>query len=135
MSKGFLEELADYLIIYASDVVTENGVDLFWDKTPDEPDNCVSLHEYDGAVNFAGNDLLRSVQVRVRNTSYENARININIIFDLLYNPDDDVRFIQINPTRWIQVSPRTPPYKLARDETGREIFIFNMGVRTNRDS
>jgi len=133
MSNNLLKDIADYLIIYASDVVTENGVDMFRDSMPDQPDNCVALNEYVGDVGF---DIdLRSIQVKVRHTSYEQARINICKIFKLLYDPEKDVRFIDINETRWIQVSPRNAPYELNKDDTGREIFIFNMGVLTNRDS
>lgn len=135
MTKDLLKDIADYLIIYASDVVTQNGIDIFRDGMPDQPNNCVSLNEYEGQPSFINNDVLRSIQVRVRNMVFETARTSIWKIFTLLYDPEHDKRFIQINQTRWIQVSPRSTPYKLIKDETGREIFIFNMGVLTNRDS
>jgi hypothetical protein len=135
MSDNCLKDIADYLIIYASDVVHTLGVDLHIDKMPETPDDCVSLNEYQGDVGFLGNNVLRSVQVKVRGTTYEVARVNIKKIFNLLYSPENGIRFITIDSTRWIQVSPRSAPYELEKDSMGREIFIFSMGINTNRDS
>jgi len=135
MSDNCLKDIADYLIIYASDVVSQLGVDIFIDNMPDEPDDCVSLNEYPGEVSFLGNNVLRSVQVKVKNSNYNTARVNVNKIFNILYNPENGIRFITIDSTRWIQVSPRGAPFHLEKDESGREYFVFNMGVNTNRDS
>jgi hypothetical protein len=133
-----LKDLAEYLIIYASDVVTTLGTDIHIDKMPDAPDKCVSLNEYPGEVNFIGNNVLRSVQVKLRDPDYNTARKNLWKIFTILYDPENDTRFINIDAddlTRWIQVSPRSAPYELEKDSGGREIFVFNMGINTNRDS
>ena len=138
MSNNCLKDIADYLIIYASDVVTALGVDIFIDKMPDSPDSCVSLNEYEGEVNFYGNNVLRSIQVKLRDTNYNTARQNLWKIFTILYDPENDKRFISVDSddlTRWIQVSPRNAPFELEKDTQEREIFIFNMGVNTNRDS
>jgi len=138
VSNNCLKDIADYLIIYASDVVTQLGVDIFIDKMPDSPDSCVSLNEYEGEVSFTNNSVLRSLQIKLRDFNYNTARSNLWKIFDLLYNPDNDIRFINIDAddsTRWIQVSPRSAPFELEKDTQNREIFIFNMGILTNRDS
>lgn len=138
MSNNMLKDLAEYLIIYASDVVSQLGVDIFIDKMPDSPDSCVSLNEYEGEVSFTGNNVLRSVQIKLRDPDYNSARSNLWEIFTILYDPENDKRFISIDSTdltRWIQVSPRSAPYELEKDSMGREIFIFNMGINTNRDS
>ena len=138
MSDNMLKDLAEYLIIYASDVVSQLGVDIFIDRMPDAPDSCVSLNEYEGESGFLGNNVLRSVQVKLRDPDYNTARSNLWTIFTILYDPENDKRFINIDAddlTRWIQVSPRSVPYNLEKDEGGREIFIFNMGINTNRDS
>jgi hypothetical protein len=138
MSDNMLKDLANYLIIYASDVVTQLGVDIFIDRMPDEPDSCVSLNEFLGDVDFFSNCVSRSVQLKLRDYDYNTARTNIWKIFNLLYNPENDIRFINIDSsdaTRWVQVSPRNAPYELEKDTSEREIFIFNMGITTNRDS
>lgn len=133
--KNILKDLVDYLIVYASDICTVDGVDIFRDGMPDSPDNCIELNEYPGEVSDISNCVLHSVQVKVRNTSYSTARKRIWQIFNLLYDPEKEVIFIDMTATRWVQISPRQAPFNLNRDDNNRAIFIFNMGVLTDRDN
>lgn len=132
---NLLLDLVTYLTIYASDVVTADGTDIFRDWVPDSPDNLVSLNEYEGMSSSISNADNRSIQVLVRNTSYETARKNIWKIYNLLYDPENEVKIIDdITATRWVIISAKQPPFSLPRSDDGRAIFIFNMGVISHRD-
>jgi hypothetical protein len=122
------------LVVYASDYGTAD-VDLFRDTMPDSPDNCIAFIEYPGDTSFIAKADLRSIQVRVRNISYEIARSTIYLLYNFLYDPESDDRIIDLPDNRWIQITARQAPYFLQKDESGRFTFIFNMGVLTNRDS
>jgi len=128
------ENLLLDLVTYASDY-GEDNVTLFRDVVPDSPDNCVAFVEYPGNTSFIANSDLRSVQVRVRNTRYETARTTILGLYGFLYDPESGDRIIDLPNNRWIQITARQAPFFLQKDESGRFIFIFNMGVLTNRDT
>jgi hypothetical protein len=134
--KNLLLDLVNYIILYASDIgITADGVDIFRDFQPDSPDNSVCLSEYPGITSYICNADVRSVQVKVRNTSYENGRKRIWGIYNLLYDPENDVKIIDaITVTRWGIIQPRQAPYYLTKDDSERRLFIFNMGVTTDRD-
>lgn len=130
MTSNLLLDLVTYASDYGSD-----GVDLFRDNMPDSPNNCIAFIEYPGNTSFIANADLRSVQVRLRNTGYETGRALIWSLYDFLYDPESGNRFIDITSNRWVQITARQAPYLLQKDEHGRFIFIFNMGVLTSRDT
>lgn len=132
--KFLLADLETYFITYASDVASADGTDIFLDDLPQSPDNCVGLFEYEGVPDFISDVGNRSIQVMVRNADYQTARRNIWKLFDLLYKPESDVRIIDFTASRFGIVKARSMPHKLRRDESGREIFIFTMGIVTQRD-
>jgi hypothetical protein len=132
---NLLIDLKDYLIIYASDGNTDYGVDVFIDNLPDSPDNCTALLEYAGQVDFISNAVNRSIQIRVRNTDYQTAQDYINSIYNVLYNPESDIRIIDFTATRWGIVAARNYPYLLNRDDKNRCNFVFNLGIVTTGDS
>ena len=132
--KFLIKDIESFYIIYASDVVTADGVDVFLDDMPDSPDNCVSILEFSGFTDFTSDVSNRSIQVMVRNTDYETARKDIWTLFDLVYKPEDDIRIVYFTVTRWGIVKARNTPYLLHRDESGRSIFMFIMGIVTHRD-
>ena len=134
--KNLLLDLVVYLIAYASDPdITADGVDIFRDWMPDSPDNATCLSEYPGETAENGNADLRSVQVKVRASSYESGRKKIWRIYNCLYDPENDIKIIDnITANRWGIIKPRQAPYHLNRDESDRDIFVFNMGVTTDRD-
>ena len=127
-----LLDIVNYLI--AQDVVTGDGVDIFRDIMPDEPGNCSSLHEYLGDIAFINNMTNRSIQVRHRNTDYVIGKAKIKSIYDVLYQPESEIRIVDFTATRWGIVKARNYPYKLNNDERDRVIFIFNMGIVTIGD-
>lgn len=125
------------MINYAieQEVVTEDGVDIFRDFMPDEPDNCVALIEYPGEVAFINNMLNRSIQVRIRNTDYVNGKVKAIAMYDVLYQPESEIRIVDFTATRWGIVKAREYPYLLNRDERDRYIFTFRLGIVTVGDN
>ena len=127
-----LLDLVNYGI--EQEVFTEEDVDVFRDIMPDEPDNCSSLHEYSGEVAFINNMLNRSIQVRVRNADYINGKAKAIAIYNILYQPESELRIIDFTATRWGIVKAREYPYLLNRDERDRNIFTFRLGIVTIGD-
>lgn len=134
VTKNLLLDLANFYIIYASDVVTADGVDIFRDNMPDDPNNCVGLFEFEGVPSDVSDVTNRSVQVMVRNTDYETARIYTWELFNLIFKPEDDVRIVDLTSSRWGIISARTNPRFLKRDESGRSVFLFILSIVTYRD-
>ena len=129
-----LLDIATYLIAQHITGVTGDGIDIFKDIMPDEPDNCLALIEYLGNVAFINNTTNRSVQVRVRDIDYVNGKTKIVAIYDALYQPESEIRIVDFTATRWGIVKARNYPYKLNNDERDRVIFVFNMGIVTIGD-
>ena len=119
----------------AEGLVTASGTDIFMDTLPDSPDNCVAVKEYLGEVSFINNTANRSIQVRVRNTSYTACRTKIIALYNSVYNPEAEKRIVNFTATRWGIVKPRQYPVSLDKDENKRFIFVFNMGIVTVGDS
>jgi len=116
-------------------LVTAFGTDVFGNLNPDTPDNCVAIIEYPGEVSFINNALNRSIQVRVRNTVRATAKSKIIALYEAVYDPETEVRIVDFTATRWGIVTPRNYPFQLDKDENGRFIFVFNMGIVTIGDS
>ena len=134
MNKDLLLDFVNYYLMYASDVVTADGTDIFRNNMPDDLDNCVGIFEFLGVSDFTSNVGNRSIQVMLRNTDYDTAKEKIWSLFDLIYKPESDVRIVNLTATRWAIIKARNFPYLLQQDETGRFIFMFIMGVVTYRD-
>jgi len=128
---NLLLDIGAYLI--ANDLVTADGVDFFRDALPDEPTNVVAALEYPGLPTNIGDESCdRNVQIKIRNKSYEQARIKSNDIFKLLDNPDDKI--VNLTAARWCIIRAKQSPYKLSVDNAGNTVFVFNLGITTFRD-
>jgi len=119
----------------AKELVTASGTDIFMDILPDSPDNCVAIVEYAGETSFINNALNRSIQVRVRNTVRATAKSKIIALYEIVYDPETEIRIVDFTATRWGIVTPRQYPFQLDKDENKRFIFVFNMGIVTIGDS
>ena len=129
----FLLDIANYWI--TKTLVTAVGTDIFLDILPDSPDNCVAIVEYAGETSFINNALNRSIQVRVRNTVRATAKSKIIALYEIVYDPETEIRIVDFTATRWGIVTPRQYPFQLDKDENKRFIFVFNMGIVTVGDS
>lgn len=128
---NLLLDIGQYLI--ENGIVTADGVDYFRDGLPEKPDNVVAAAEYPGLPTQPFDESCdRSVQIKVRNKSYEQARIKSNEIFALLDNPEE--RIYNLTPTRWCIGKAQQSPYKLSVDKSGNTVFCFNMRIITHRD-
>jgi hypothetical protein len=133
-----LMDLAEYL---ADEGVTEGpNVDTFLDDRPEEPDKVVSLIEYAGSPTPTGSNVVeRSIQVSVRSSLADPnwARTKIWEIFNKLDTPVDrilDLREDDYGAERWGVLYARQSPFFLLRDQNGRVVYTFNMGITTYRD-
>lgn len=128
---GLLIDLENYLI--SNNFASVDGVDIFRDYTPSDPSNIIVLSEYAGQPGLEGVDTqVRSVQVLVRNTSYQEARTKIHAIYNKLHQAENPI--INLTATRWVISQPRQVPFQLNRDEQQRITFIFNVALTTQKD-
>ena len=113
-------------------IVTADGTDAFRDFTPEEPDNLVALHEYNGdAANLYDPTVHRSVQVSCRDKSANLARLKALDIFDAIRTAQDGAGKVQFTTKRWGQVYLRQPPFRFKTDENNRVYYAFNLGITT----
>lgn len=113
-------------------LVQGDGIDAFRDFQPPDPDNIVVLNEYAGSPQVFGVDAgVRSVQLIVRNTSSDAAKLLSWKIVNLLVKPMDPVQHVQ---TRWLLVSIRNSPFRLNTDAQGRVIWCANLGITTQNE-
>jgi hypothetical protein len=126
-----LKDLEDYLI--GNSLATGDANDIFRDFMPDTPSNLIVVSEYAGTPGNAGVDTqVRSIQIKVRNTSYALSRSKAHAIYNLLHKPEDQI--IYFTPTRWAICYPRQTPFQMERDEQGKITFGFNLAVTTYND-
>lgn len=130
MSNPLLLDIA--LFLKNANIITDDGIDLFRDFTPEEPDNLVSLHEYSGTnAIFYDPSVHRSVQILCRNTDADEARKKTLSIYKLLVDNQSLVGVVQFTPERWGQVFLRQPPFRFKTDENNRVYYAFNIGITT----
>ena len=110
-------------------IIQQDGVDCFIDNMPEKPDNVISLFEYEGTTDFVAN---RSVQIVVRDTSYETGRNRCIEAFNAVENPYN--RITQLTEDRWAILKARQPVFKLKEDESSRTVWAFNLSVVTYND-
>jgi len=125
---SLLDDIATY---FMSHNLASAGT-IFYDGTPDDPDECIAVYEYAGNAfipQIAG--VLRSVQVVVRSKSQTKARSLANLLYRSLQT-DDGVLYL--TEDRWCVMSLRQPPFKLKVDTHARYYFCFNAGITTYQD-
>jgi hypothetical protein len=116
----------------ANGVTTGDGIDLFRDFRPEDPDDVVVLHEYPGSPATPYDSIVhRSVQVAVRGIDADLVRAKALRIFELLTAEN---RIIEFTPDRWGQVYLRQPPFKMDTDARNRVIYAFNTGITTTKE-
>lgn len=130
MPNPLLLDIASFII--TAGYATTDGVDIFRDFTPEEPDSLVVLHEYAGApASLYDPAVHRSVQVSCRDKDADIARQTIVSIFKALTAAQNFDGKIVFTSDRWGQVYLRQPPFKLKIDENNRTYYVFNMGITT----
>ena len=126
---SLLEDLEG--IIIGLDCATQDGVDIFRDTLPDEPDDAIVLYEYYGEPFNHVEGIFRSVQIKVRRKTYADARTISWQIYEELHTPTDKIRALGGRPAL---ISVRNTPLKTESDGTGRTSFSFNINITTTND-
>lgn len=125
--RDLLQEIIDYLI--QQGVATEKDRDIFKDHTPDQPDTCLVVREYNGgAAPWYSEASQRSVQVVARAKNSQEAMQKAWAAFSALRPTDSIVNYLG-HPC---MIHIRNTPIKIDKDERGRNVYAFNMGVITN---
>jgi hypothetical protein len=137
MMNPLLYDLVLYL--QSKGLVQEDGVDVFRDYAPDQPEEIVVLGEYSGdSLASAGYGTIavptnlshRSIQVLARSMDADKARDKAQAIFKAFLAVDEAAR-IDFTDERWGQVYLRQSPFRVKNDQAGRVYYGFNMGVTT----
>ena len=120
------------LFLVSKSVATGDGVDVFRDFTPEEPDSLVALHEYTGDPASLFDPIVhRSVQVIARDPDADVARQKAVEIFKTLWDEMKEDGRIDLTLERWGQLYLRQPPFFMKRDENNRTYYAFNIGITT----
>ena len=120
------------LFLVGSDTVTGDGIDIFRDFTPEEPDSLVALHEYSGdPSSLYDNAVHRSVQVSCRDKDADAARQKALAVFNAIKSVQGTDGIVHFTTERWGQVYLRQTPFRLKTDENNRAYYAFNMGITT----
>lgn len=125
-----LDDLKTYLI--TNGIGSDSSIKL--DNKPEDPDDVIVLSEYPGnPINFGEASVDRNVQIIVRNTSRGDAHDICWSIFNL-FEIVTDTRIHDLTSTRFAIIYSKQAPYKMGVDEKGRYMYVFNMGVTSQRD-
>lgn len=114
-------------------LIVADGEDTFRDFRPESPDNVVILSEYAGQPSPTESIVDRSVQVLVRNTDADAAKLLATEIYKALKPTSEDQK-IQFTSTRWAQLFLRQTPFRVSTDKSNRVFYGFNCGIITNID-
>jgi hypothetical protein len=126
-----LKDLVDWII--AEGLATSEGIDIFRDFSPVNPDNVIVLQEYDSILSpLKGNEAaVRYVQIFVRNTTASVAKSKCDLLFKLFMRPEES--FTELPSGRIILTSPKNAPFKLSVD-LPKTTYAFNVAITTNTD-
>ena len=126
MTEDLLLDIINHTI--SEGKATAKDVDIFKDYTPDSPDGCTIINEYNGSALPQFSDMsVRSIQVVVRDLKSVVAMGKAWELFSL-FKPETS--FSQIG-TRTCIISMRNTPIKISTDEKTRVSYGFNMGITT----
>jgi hypothetical protein len=117
--------------IVSNGLAVQKDVDIFKDYSPENPDTCIIVYEYNGSPIGIFTDLsVRSVQIVVRNKIGQEAKKLADQVLKL-FNPETGIMLIQ---SRTCVIANRNTPIKIGVDEHDRKLYAFNLGITTNLD-
>jgi hypothetical protein len=124
-----LLDVINYII--AQGCATKKDVDIFKDYSPDSPDECVIIYEYNGSAPAPFTEVsVRSIQIVVRGFKSQACKALSWKIFKTLH-PENKMMNIG---TRKCIIANRNTPGKIGVDENRRYLYAFNLGITTNFD-
>ncbi|MBC7340953.1 MAG: hypothetical protein H5U02_00605 [Clostridia bacterium] len=102
------------------------GVDIFLDEMPPDPDDCMAVFGYAGSppdLHWSGE--YPGLQVRVRNRDPALGRAKAEQVRNALHGLHERV----IGTTRYLLVRANQSPEPLGKDGNGRAHFVINFSV------
>ena len=103
------------------------GTDLFVSLEPEKPDNCVTIYDTSGQIPdlaLTSESYYRdTVQIRVRNNSYENAMSLIYSIESFLQGRHT----FTMNSIKYALIKTMIPPFHLGYDKNRRVLIVLNI--------
>lgn len=134
--------LADVAALINDEGIADLGVDLFYGKLRDNPDEVVVIFEYAGqARSDLAENRFPGLQVITRGESeqggYDAAREKIESIYNYLVTIGNETKEgnalaagVTINNTTYLKFSAIQEPFPLGRDEKDRPQFAVNFLVQ-----
>ena len=124
-----LEQIINHLI--AGGFASAKDVDIFKDYSPEDPDNCIVVYEYNGSPVARGTNMnVRAIQIVCRNLKAKEAKLLSWNIYNYLYKQDYFIAF----GARKCLIALRNTPIKTGVDEKNRLLWAFNLAITTNFD-
>jgi len=128
---NLLLDLTNYIINQG--LATQDGLDIFRDYRPDDPDEAIFLAEYNGTAYTFDYTANRLVQVQVRSNTAAQAFNKVHLLYRALINPQEPIQ-MNLSEGRWALITPVSSPTLLTRDHKQRVIYSFNISVITSID-
>lgn len=125
-----LEDIVEWLV--DNNLGQGDGIDLFRDVIPDDPDVVVTLFEYNSktAVSRFNHAIVRYVQVTARDSKSSASRQRALEIFKLFQESDEEIT--DLPNGRWAIIKPLQSPFKISEDGKSRSYYGFNVAITTN---
>ena len=117
------EDVKDILESSSAALSLTGGTNLFIATLPTSPDNCVSLYTYGGNPQEQYDHERPSVQVIIRNRSYQTGYA---LARDIKYALHDQYNNKSVNGTRYIRIHCISDILELGQDEKNRYKFSVN---------
>lgn len=109
-------------------LATEKDKDIFKDYTPEDPNTCITIREYNGIPGPWYSEMgVRSIQIEVRSKKSQEALALIWQLYEL-HKPKEEIS--SIGDQKCI-INMRSTPIKIGTDQNNRYQYSFNMGITT----
>lgn len=129
--EGLLQSIVAWAI--EKGLATEDGVDVFRDYLPNDPDAVLVFKEYDATTAPADRMIAnRMLQALVRDVTPELAKERCDNLYEAFFDHPEIVRTLENG--RWGLFLPTSPPLQLGRDDNDRVRYVFNFSVITRVD-
>lgn len=121
-------DVKDYLV---SELGLKFGQDLFINREPPKPNNCLTIYDTGGAPDglVLGNESryeYNNIQVRARNSSFPEAWEALHLVRSLLHGKGP----VTLNGTVYTVIRCMNGPINLGWDDNNRIILVMNFNLQ-----
>lgn len=125
-------DLAAFMV--AEGIGTALGTDVFLERRPPTPDQCLTVTDTGGFPPIKGlEDLRRTVQVMVRAKGAGTAKALGWTVYRLFSDPPSGCN-ISVDGSMYL-VTPAQPPVPLGEDDDGRSLYSVNLVALATPDA